>query len=51
MLFLQNGYFKILRATNECGIEENAVAGLPSFKNLNFIRNHADAKVDSDAAF
>ncbi|PKU77782.1 Thiol protease aleurain [Dendrobium catenatum] len=29
-----DGYFKILRGTNECGIEANVVAGLPSSKNL-----------------
>ena len=29
-----DGYFKIKRGTNECGIEEDVVAGLPSSKNL-----------------
>ncbi|GAA0175291.1 cysteine protease [Lithospermum erythrorhizon] len=29
-----NGYFKIRRATNECGIEADVVAGLPSTKNV-----------------
>ncbi|KAH7578149.1 hypothetical protein JRO89_XS01G0346300 [Xanthoceras sorbifolium] len=29
-----DGYFKIKRGANECGIEEDAVAGLPSTKNL-----------------
>ncbi|TXG63157.1 hypothetical protein EZV62_010151 [Acer yangbiense] len=29
-----DGYFKIRRGTNECGIEEDVVAGLPSTKNL-----------------
>ncbi|KAF3336179.1 cathepsin B-like protein [Carex littledalei] len=29
-----DGYFKILRGKNECGIEEDVVAGLPSTKNL-----------------
>lgn len=29
-----DGYFKILRGTNECGIEEEVVAGLPSSKNV-----------------
>nr|AXQ06498.1 papain-like cysteine protease [Vriesea carinata] len=33
-----DGYFKIVRGTNECGIEEDVVAGLPSSKNL--IRNN-----------
>ncbi|UMM37944.1 hypothetical protein L5515_009549 [Caenorhabditis briggsae] len=27
--FGENGFFKIRRGTNECGIEENVVAGLP----------------------
>lgn len=31
---LQDGYFLIRRGTNECGIEEDAVTGLPSTKNL-----------------
>ena len=26
-----NGYFRILRGKNECGIEDGAVAGLPLF--------------------
>ncbi|WOL03214.1 cathepsin B-like [Canna indica] len=30
----EDGYFKIIRGKNECGIEEDAVAGLPSKKNL-----------------
>ncbi|CAH9109513.1 unnamed protein product [Cuscuta epithymum] len=29
-----DGYFKIIRGTNECGIEEDVTAGLPSSKNL-----------------
>lgn len=29
-----DGYFKIRRGTNECGIEEEVVAGLPSTKNI-----------------
>lgn len=29
-----DGYFKIVRGTNECGIEEDVTAGLPSLKNL-----------------
>ncbi|KAM0869621.1 hypothetical protein ACQ4PT_040551 [Festuca glaucescens] len=28
-----DGYFKIIRGTNECGIEEDVVAGMPSTKN------------------
>lgn len=31
----QDGYFKIRRGTNECDIESNVVAGLPSARNLN----------------
>lgn len=41
-----DGYFKIRRGTNECGIEEAAVAGLPSTKNV--IREFSD--MGSDAA-
>jgi len=29
-----DGYFKIRRGTNECGIEQSVVAGLPSEKNV-----------------
>uniref|UniRef100_A0A7C8ZIM3 Peptidase C1A papain C-terminal domain-containing protein n=1 Tax=Opuntia streptacantha TaxID=393608 RepID=A0A7C8ZIM3_OPUST len=29
-----DGYFKIRRGTNECGIEDDATAGLPSTKNV-----------------
>lgn len=36
-----DGYFKIRRGTNECGIEEDVVAGLASTKNL--IRKFAGA--------
>lgn len=43
-----DGYFKILRGTNECGIEENPVAGLPSSKNL--IRNFAGVDVDGQSS-
>lgn len=43
---MQDGYFKIRRGTNECGIEDEAVAGLPSTKNL--VREVAD-DVDADA--
>ncbi|KAK8967653.1 hypothetical protein KSP40_PGU017031 [Platanthera guangdongensis] len=42
-----DGYFKILRGANECGIEEAVVAGLPSAKNL--IRNFADMDGGADA--
>lgn len=31
---MQDGYFKIKRGTNECGIEHGVVAGLPSDKNV-----------------
>lgn len=30
----EDGYFKIARGSNECGIEEDVVAGMPSTKNL-----------------
>lgn len=43
-----DGYFKILRGKNECGIEEDVVAGLPSSKNL--IRNYAGTDMTSDSA-
>jgi cathepsin B len=33
-----DGYFKIIRGRNECGIEEDVVAGMPSTKNM--IRNY-----------
>lgn len=42
-----NGYFKIIRGTNECGIEEDVVAGLPSTKNL--VKNVVNEDVDTDA--
>ncbi|XP_020590707.1 cathepsin B-like isoform X2 [Phalaenopsis equestris] len=42
-----DGYFKILRGANECGIEEDVVAGLPSPKH--FILNHADMDASADA--
>nr|CAB3495080.1 unnamed protein product [Digitaria exilis] len=29
-----DGYFKIIRGKNECGIEEDVVAGMPSTKNI-----------------
>lgn len=31
---VQDGYFMIRRGANECGIEEDVVAGLPSSKNF-----------------
>ncbi|RLM85275.1 cathepsin B-like [Panicum miliaceum] len=34
-----DGYFKIIRGRNECGIEEDVVAGMPSTK-LNVVRNY-----------
>uniref|UniRef100_A0A0E0PKI3 Peptidase C1A papain C-terminal domain-containing protein n=1 Tax=Oryza rufipogon TaxID=4529 RepID=A0A0E0PKI3_ORYRU len=36
-----DGYFKIIRGTNECGIEEDVVAGMPSTKNM--VRNYDSA--------
>lgn len=45
-----DGYFKIIKGTNECGIEHGVVAGLPSAKNL--IREFGDADGSSfDASF
>ncbi|RWR94161.1 cathepsin B-like protein [Cinnamomum micranthum f. kanehirae] len=41
-----DGYFKIRRGTNECGIEEYVVGGLPSSKNL--IRSYAGVDVDHE---
>ncbi|XP_009608670.1 cathepsin B-like protease 2 [Nicotiana tabacum] len=43
-----DGYFKIRRGTNECGIEHNVVAGLPSAKNLNVeLDDVSDAFLDA----
>lgn len=42
-----DGYFKILRGANECGIEEDVVAGLPSPQSL--IINFADSDASADA--
>ncbi|TVT96699.1 hypothetical protein EJB05_58098 [Eragrostis curvula] len=36
-----DGYFKIIRGRNECGIEEDVVAGLPSTKNT--VRSYGSA--------
>ncbi|XP_006664995.2 cathepsin B-like protease 3 [Oryza brachyantha] len=36
-----DGYFKIIRGKNECGIEEDVVAGMPSTKNM--VRNYGSA--------
>uniref|UniRef100_A0A1D1Z0Q6 Cathepsin B n=1 Tax=Anthurium amnicola TaxID=1678845 RepID=A0A1D1Z0Q6_9ARAE len=44
-----DGYFKILRGKNECGIEDDVVAGLPSTKNL--VRSIVDADVDTNVKF
>ena len=46
---LQDGYFKIRRGTDECGIESDVVAGLPSTKNL--VREVADMDTLEDASF
>ncbi|XP_057484274.1 cathepsin B-like protease 3 [Actinidia eriantha] len=43
-----DGYFKIKRGTNECGIEQDVVAGLPSSKNL--IKEFADVNPTRDAS-
>lgn len=45
----QDGYFKIRRGTNECGIEEDVVAGLPSERNI--IREVASAVAVTDASY
>ncbi|KAK4417976.1 Cathepsin B-like protease 2 [Sesamum alatum] len=37
-----DGYFMIRRGTNECGIEVEAVAGLPSTRNLIIEHGHVD---------
>lgn len=44
----QDGYFMIRRGTNECGIEEDVVAGLPSTRNL--ITEHGHVDVSRDAS-
>ncbi len=43
-----DGYFMIRRGTNECGIEAEVVAGLPSSKNL--IKEFASADAVQDAS-
>lgn len=45
-----DGYFKIKRGTNECGIEDDVVAGLPSTKNLNLVREVASMDAPEDAS-
>ncbi|KHG09617.1 Cathepsin B [Gossypium arboreum] len=45
----EDGYFKIRRGTNECGIEDDVVAGLPSTKNL--VRDVADMDILKAASF
>ena len=44
-----DGYFKIKRGVDECGIESDVVAGLPSTKNL--VREVTDAGIVEDASF
>ncbi|XP_015572445.1 cathepsin B-like protease 3 [Ricinus communis] len=44
-----DGYFKIRRGTNECGIEDDAVAGLPSARNLDLVREVASMDALEDA--
>ncbi|KAG6517401.1 hypothetical protein ZIOFF_020787 [Zingiber officinale] len=46
--FTQDGYFKITRGMNECGIEANVVAGMPSTKNLAV--NYASDDSEGDAS-
>lgn len=43
-----DGYFMIRRGTNECGIEDDVVAGLPSSKNL--VKEFASVAVALDAS-
>ncbi|KZV23344.1 hypothetical protein F511_02245 [Dorcoceras hygrometricum] len=42
-----DGYFKIRRGTNECGIEEDVVAGLASPRNVISQYGSADAALDA----
>ncbi|CAN4081874.1 unnamed protein product [Withania somnifera] len=42
-----DGYFKIRRGTNECDIESEVVAGLPSARNLNVELDVSDAFLDA----
>uniref|UniRef100_A0A6M2F6E3 Peptidase C1A papain C-terminal domain-containing protein n=1 Tax=Populus davidiana TaxID=266767 RepID=A0A6M2F6E3_9ROSI len=44
-----DGYFKIRRGTNECGIEGDVVAGLPSTRNLVREVVSIDAREDASA--
>lgn len=45
---VQDGYFKITRGRNECGIEEDVVAGMPSSKNL--VRYYVNSDSEADAS-
>nr|ABF47216.1 cathepsin B [Nicotiana benthamiana] len=42
-----DGYFKIRRGTDECEIEDEVVAGLPSARNLNMELDVSDAFLDA----
>ncbi|XP_039005309.1 cathepsin B-like protease 2 [Hibiscus syriacus] len=44
-----DGYFKSIRGVDQCGIEADVVAGLPSTKNL--VREVADSEIVEDASF
>ncbi|RYR52309.1 hypothetical protein Ahy_A06g027243 isoform D [Arachis hypogaea] len=46
-----DGYFKIRRGTNECGIEEDVTAGMPSTKNLVLEITDAGADAVDGASF
>lgn len=46
---MQDGYFKIRRGVNECGIEDDVTVALPSNKNL--VREVIDMDADVDASF
>lgn len=45
----QDGYFMIRRGTNECGIEEDVVAGMASTRNL--VQEVASGGADTDASY
>lgn len=42
----EDGYFMIKRGTNECGIEDDVVAGLPSSKNMAHLAANVDDVAD-----
>ncbi|XP_027106844.1 cathepsin B-like protease 3 [Coffea arabica] len=46
----EDGYFRIRRGTNECGIEAEVLAGTPSSRNLNLVPEYNEADVSLDAS-